>query len=125
MPGLFILILVLASALWFASEFQGRIWLRILIGILTLVVVGCSAFWLGSVLESFGANHYFAEANKVLIGRIISDMEEGRDEQLLAELKTLNHNYQPSYETRSDLDVLVDDFVRNMQEANPSPDFAP
>ena len=120
-----VLILVLLPLAWLVSEFQDRTLLRIFLGCVCLVAVGFCSHGLGRVLATFEANSYFAQSNKMLIDGIIFVLKDGREDQVLAELKSLNREYDPSYESRSELDMLVNTFVSNMEIETPASDSAP
>jgi cytochrome c biogenesis protein CcdA len=107
------LILLLAVALpiaWIVSEFQDRRWLRITAGCAAIAMSFLVAAGVGS-LERFNSNAWYGFASKKLIDTTVEQVERGDTERLLRELKTLQEQFQPTYENRARYDQLVDDFV--------------
>jgi hypothetical protein len=95
---------------WVASEFQGRRWLRLLLGISTLMLVG-GAFLAASIGERFNYNSWYGEASGKLIAATVAGIEEGRTDEVLAELKRLRGQFQPTYENRASYDRLVEEYA--------------
>lgn len=119
MPPQLILAFILAAALpltWLASEFQPRRWLRILLGLLSLVMVGvvALAFVIG---ERFNYNAWYGFASAELIDTTIAEIEGGRTEKLLPALRSLREEFRPTYEYRAHYDSLVEQFVNQVKAA--------
>jgi hypothetical protein len=55
-----------------------------------------------------------------VIDTTVSELERGDTQRLLRELKTLQEQFQPTYENRASYDQLVDDVVaRTGEETKP------
>jgi hypothetical protein len=106
---------ILLPILWLASEFSRKIWLRLLLGIASMISALVLADNFGDMGGEFRANSYFAKANTRLIGATVSELEHDKSAAVLASLKQLQQHYQPNYENRSHFDELVEAAVKNMQ----------
>lgn len=113
-----LLIVFLTIALpvaWIASEFQERRWLRILAGCAALSMSFLVASGVG-MLERLNSNAWYGSASKELIDTTIAELERGNTDQLVAELKTLQASFDPTYENRAQYDKLVAEFRRRLGE---------
>ena len=114
--------LVLAVALpvaWFTAEFSSKRWLRILFGFGMLANCVLLAFGF-SCLERFNYNAWYGGASERLIDTTISEIEAGRSDELLTELRRLHDQFQPTYENRGNYDKLVEQFVNRVKAKNPT-----
>lgn len=108
------LILIIAVPLaWLASEFQQRVWLRVLLGSLA-IAMSFAVAWLAGSLERLNSNAWYGFASKKLIESTLAELEQGDTSRLAAELKRLNEQFQPTYENRARYDQLVDEFAARL-----------
>jgi hypothetical protein len=114
-PLILILILaVLAPFAWLASEFQSRVWLRIVFGIAALVGV----YFIGSLLDAvrgFGSNTYFSSANQQLIQATIKGLDRGQADDVLRELRAFDQSYEPTYENRAGYQEKVEAYSQKLE----------
>jgi hypothetical protein len=116
--GLFIVMLAIGVPIaWFASEFQGRRWLRLVLGSFAILLSLGAAAVVGS-LERFNSNAWFGNASKNLVDATIAELEAGNRDGVLRSMKTLQKKYSPTYENRARYDVLIEETVTQMR-ANP------
>lgn len=123
MEPIFILVLVLIIAMpvaWFLSEFQSRKWLRLLLGCLAITVSYGVAYLVGS-LQIFSDNAWFSTATARLLETTISEIEGGKSDKVVLELKHLRDQYHPTYENKGRYDVLVDEAVNRMKTPAETP----
>jgi hypothetical protein len=113
MITLIVLFIVAVPFAWLVSEFQPRSWLRVVLGVAAIVMSYFVAFVVGS-LTRLNYNAHYGSASAELIQTVIVDLEGGNEDNLLRELKSLNTQYQPTYENRANYDELVNDFVSRM-----------
>ena len=101
-----VLFLTIATSLaWFASEFQTRRWLRLMLG--TLAILSSAAIsWAVGSLDRLTSNAWFGAATKNLVQNTIQQLEAVNADRVLAELRRLRDNYQPAYESRADYDIF-------------------
>lgn len=105
---------ILAPFAWLASEFQSRIWLRVAFGVAALI----GAFCIGSLLDTlrrFDSNTYFSTANQQLIQSTIKGLERGHAEEVLEELQSFDHSYEPTYENRADYHEKVEAYSQKLE----------
>jgi hypothetical protein len=113
--GLLIAILVVGVPVaWFVSAFQGRCWVRLLLGCLAIIFSFGIAVGVGSA-ERLNSNAWFGVASKTLIDTTITELEAGNQEGVLRSLKALQQAYSPTYENRARYDVLVEQTVAQMR----------
>ena len=117
-------IIVLAVGIpiaWFASEYQSRRWLRLTLGCFAILLSFGIAALVGST-ERYNSNSWFGNASKELIDATVAELEAGNKDRVLESLKTLQHEYSPTYENRARYDVLVKETVAQMRaEPQPAP----
>ena len=119
MIWLIVFVVVAVPLAWLVSEFQGRTWLRIVLGVAAIGMSYFVAFVVGSLTRlNYNANYGTASAE--LIQTVIVNLEGGNEENLLRELKSLKAQYQPTYENRANYDRLVNDFVSRMAASPPN-----
>ena len=108
-----ILLLVVALLLpfaWLVSELSRHTWVRVILGIGTIVSTAfVTSSWV-DFRENFDANHYFAEANKRLILASIHGLKGEHSAEVLDQLVRMEREYDPSYETRDQFDELVSSY---------------
>lgn len=99
--GIFLLLLILLTPIaWFASEFQERRWLRLLLGSAAILLSFAVAFLAGS-LQMLKANAWFGSASQKLVDSTITELEAGNTDRVLSSLKRLQQQYSPTYENRT------------------------
>lgn len=115
------LIAVLAIGLpvaWVVSEFRGRLWIRLILGTISILLSFGIAVLVGS-LERLQSNTWFGTVSEGLIDATIDELEAGNQDGVLRELKTLRREYSPTYENRAGYDVLVAEAVARMRAGSP------
>ena len=113
---IFILVLALPIA-WFVSEFKSqKRSIRCSLGILSILCCFGVA-WLAAQLVRLNYNAWYGFASKELIDTTISQIEAGRTDVVLHELKELQETFRPTYEYRAHYDELVKEAVQNMKES--------
>lgn len=109
---LFVVVLPIA---WLISEFSTNRPLRVVLG-LSAIAMSFGIAWIVGSLERLQSNSYFAEATKDLIQNTIVELEKGNHSAVLQRLKDLRSDFEPTYETRDDYDVLVNRYVRGVSK---------
>ena len=112
--GIIIVLGVGIPIAWFASEYQSRRWLRLVLGCLAIVLSFGIAVLVGST-ERFNSNSWFGNASKELIDATVAELEAGNEDGVLRSLRTLQQKYSPTYENRARYDVLVKETVSRMR----------
>ncbi len=85
------------------------------------MVLGCSAL-AASFLVAYGvgtlqhlnANAWYGGASKNLIDTTVDELEEGNTERVIEELKRLQQQFHPTYETRARYDTLIEDYMQRL-----------
>lgn len=109
LPVILILVIALPVA-WCCSEFQNRVWIRILLGVLSLTMSFGVAFAVGS-FERFNSNAWYGSASGDLITATVMKLEEGETEEVIEELKALRSRFHPTYESRANYHEHVRDYT--------------
>lgn len=109
---LFVVVLPIA---WLISEFSTNRPLRVVLG-LSAIAMSFGVAWIVGSLERLQSNSYFAGATKDLIQNTIVELEKGNHSAVLQGLKDLRSDFEPTYETRDDYDVLVNRYVRGVSK---------
>ena len=120
LPLLILLLVIVTPIAWFASEFQDRRWLRMVLGSAAILLCVGVAF-LSGTLEMFNANAWFGAASKALVDTTIEQLEAGNQDQVLAVLKKLQAKYSPTYENRARYDELTEEAVVDMRLKGKAP----
>ncbi len=111
-----ILFLVVALPIaWLISEFYNNRTAKIGLG---LCAIGMSfgVAWIVGSLDRMQSNIYFSEATKDLIQNTIIELENGKSDLVLDKLRELRSDFRPTYETRDDYDVLVDQYIHAISD---------
>jgi hypothetical protein len=109
-----IIVLAICPLFWLAAEFQSRIWLRIVLGLGGMA----GAFVVSNLLtisQKFEANSYYGFTSKELIESTIDALKNGKSEEVLHELRTLNKEYIPTYENKANYQELVRDYSQRLE----------
>lgn len=114
-----LILVILLPLLWVASEFQSRRWLRLFLGSSALLIGFGVAFIVGT-LNNFKYNAWYGHTTKQLIDTTVTELEAGRTEAVLSELKLLQDGFYPTYENRADYNVLVEKTVSRMKNPDAS-----
>lgn len=109
---LFVVVLPIA---WIISEFSTNRPLRLVLG-LCAIAMSFGVAWVAGSLERLQANSYFAKATKDLIQNTIVELEKGNHSTVLQGLKDIRSDFEPTYETRDDYDVLVNRYIRGVSK---------
>jgi len=113
--GFFILVFAFSAPVaWFASEFQGRRWLRLVLGTVAILLSFGVAAAVG-MIERFNSNFWFGSASKSLIDATVQELEAGNQERVIRSFKRLQEVYVPTYENRAKYDVLIERAVAEMR----------
>src|SRR5688500_1698743 len=109
-------LLVLTIALpvaWFVSEFWPQRWVRLLLGCSAISLSFLVAAGVGS-LDRLNSNAWYGGASKNLIDATVEELESGNTDRVIQELKTLQRDFQPTYENRARYDKLIEDYLRRL-----------
>ncbi|MCU0718606.1 MAG: hypothetical protein MUC83_02795 [Pirellula sp.] len=112
-------ILFLAIALpiaWFVSEFHDNRVARILLGICA-IGMSIGVAWIVGAIGSLQANTYFSRATKDLIQNTIIELENGRSDVVLTELRNLRDDFRPTYETRDEYDKIIEEYIHRISKS--------
>jgi hypothetical protein len=116
MPYILLFLGAGVGLVWFASEFQDRRWLRLLLGCAALVLIGGSVGLGVMIVERFNSNAWYGVASGDLIDATVAGLEAGRKDEVVAELKRLRGQFQPTYENRARYDHLVEEYVARVKQ---------
>lgn len=115
MLGLILTLVIALPLAWLASEFQSRKEIRIALGI-AAIAMAFGVAWIVGYLDRLNSNSWYGAATKDLIQNTIVELENGNDDRVLTELRTLRSKFHPTYETRADYDKLVAEYVNSVSE---------
>lgn len=110
-----ILIVIGLPIVWFSSEFSERRGLRIALGI-GAILSSFAVATLAGLLEQFKYNAWYGGATKDLIDTTINEIEDGNIDRVMAVLRRLRREYQPTYENRARYDELVAEAVADLAD---------
>lgn len=116
MPELILFLVIALPIAWLVSEFKDNRVARIALGTSAIAMSIGVAYGVGK-LDRLQSNVYFSTATKDLIQNTIIELENGRPDIVLTELRTLRDDFQPTYETRDDYDVLVDRYIHAISDS--------
>jgi hypothetical protein len=102
--------------IWLISEFQRRIWLRIFLGIFSLIA-SSGMFYIAAQFERFSYNTWYGMASQKLLTAEIAALEAGNGDVVKGELKRLQAQFQPSYENRANYDQLAEQAAARINDA--------
>jgi hypothetical protein len=110
-------IAIVLTLLWLVSEFQPRVWPRIVLGALCLGLCVLIAFAVAKTLQRFNDNAAYGEATGELVDTTIQQLKAGHADRVVAELRHFRDHYQPSYETNV---VRYEEAVREFKSRLPN-----
>jgi hypothetical protein len=101
MPLIFLFLVVSLVLLlsWLASEFQPRVWPRIVLGALCFGLGAPIGFIAGGLLQRFDDNAHYGVATSDLVDTTIQQLKADHSDRVIVELRHFRDHYQPSYET--------------------------
>ena len=101
---------------WLVSEYKTKKrWVRISLGIASLICIGDICFFFVKFTERLNYNSWYGFANEKLIKTIISKLEEGQTEVVINNLKKLEKDFYPTYENKGNFNELAEQATNNMQ----------
>jgi peptidoglycan/LPS O-acetylase OafA/YrhL len=103
---------------WLASESQSRRWISVVLGILSLTIVGFVAYFYATISTTFNTRSYFGQASVTLATAIVEELEKGKADKVQRELEYFIKEYYPSYENYPPYDEVVNDVVGRMRTDN-------
>lgn len=115
MAPLLLLVAIVLPFAWIASEFQSRRWLRLTLGIGSLVGVFCISM-LFEIMNRIDANSYFSVANCELMDATIEGLSHGQGDAIIDELKSFRKDYEPTYENRGDYQRKVAAYSQELKD---------
>lgn len=110
-----LLVAIMLPIAWLVSEFQPRRWVRVTLGIMAIAVSCGVTFLATAILTRFDYNSSYGFSTKALIDTTITEIETGRTEAVVAELKQLQSEFHPTYEYKARYDELVEQTVVRMK----------
>jgi hypothetical protein len=113
-----LILLVVLPVAWLISEFQPRRWLRVTLGISSLTLSFIVA-WAVGMLSHLQYNAWYGSASSQLIDTVVANIEAGKTDELLEELRKLKADFQPTYENRAHYDILVGHFAERLRTEKP------
>lgn len=118
MGAIFVVFIVIAilPVAWLYSEFQSRIWLRILLGVLSLAA-SYGVFYIAAGFERWNYNAWYGEATHNLVTAEIEAIEAGRPDVVKIELKRFQSEFHATYETRANYDQLAEQTAERIRAA--------
>lgn len=117
MLPLMLALTVACPVAWFVSEFQSRIWLRVLLGCCAIAVSFGVASLVG-MLQQLNYNAWYGYASKELVETTTQQLEAGNSSEVLKNLRWLSSKYEPTYENRARYDELVGEYTRRFDKSN-------
>lgn len=109
------LLIVGLPAAWLVAEFKASRSVRVGIGLFAIVVTIVFTYGLASMLTKFNHNAWFGGSTKSLVETSISQIEDGHLDRVLKAWRTLDAQYQPTYENRAGYKELVDGATKAMK----------
>jgi hypothetical protein len=116
MLELILFLVVTFPIAWLISEFIDNRGARITLGVCAIAMSIGVAFIVGK-LDRLRSNIYFSKATKDFIQNTIIELENGKSDVVLTELRALRDDFRPTYETRDDYDVLVDRYIHSISDS--------
>jgi hypothetical protein len=104
---------------WLVSEFHGSRSSRIALGVLAIGVTTVCVSAQSTMLTRFDYNAWYGFATKDLIETSLTQIEEGHLDRVLKVWRSLNAQYQPTYENRAKYRELVTEAVARIRGDTP------
>lgn len=108
-------IIILLPIAWLLAEFHGSLPSRITLGALSILVLAICAWVLSDVLNGFQYNAWYGGATGELIDTSVEEIEDGNADRVLKVWRSLDRQYQPTYENRANYDELVEDATQRIR----------
>ena len=111
-----ILIIIIALPIaWLISEFKtDKRSIRCSLGI--LAILSCfGVAWVTAQLVRLNYNAWYGSSSKSLIDSVIEKLEDKDIETTLQELKKLQEEYRPTYESKAHYNELIDKTVKRLK----------
>ena len=107
------LVVIAIPVSWLVAEFRGKR-VRITFGLLTILCSFGIAAIIGKTTE-LNYNAWFSRATSDLIFTIVEQVEDSELDRVMTVLRSLNRQYQPTYENRANYQALVEDATARMR----------
>ncbi|HEY4310003.1 MAG TPA: hypothetical protein VGN12_11170 [Pirellulales bacterium] len=114
-----VVLVILLPIVWVLSEFQARLWLRLLLGGCT-IFASYGVFYIVGELERLKYNSWYGLATQGLIHAEIEALDADQGALLAAELKRLQIEFDPTYENRADYDRLAAETAKRITAGIPN-----
>ena len=114
--GLLLFLFVVVPSAWIISEFYNRRWLRILLGVMTLIIYVFGFSYAYGVTIRFQYNNDYGSATKNLIKTSIQQIEDGNLDRVLKVWRDLDFLYNPTYENSAGYEELTEKATRLMKK---------
>lgn len=108
----------LLAVAWLVSEFRAERKWRITLGLLSLATLTVVTWLATLIINQLNYNAWYGNTTKALIEESVRGIESGHASAVLAELKRLQADYQPTYENRAKYIPLVEATVERLEQAN-------
>ena len=112
-------LVILFPVAWLLSEFQTRLWLRLLLGGCT-ICASYGLFYIVGELERLKYNSWYGMATQALIHAEIEAIDADQVALVAAELKRLQNEFEPTYENRADYDRLAAEAAKRITAGIPN-----
>ena len=113
---LVLIAVLILSILWFITELKTtNKLLRRSLGILAIL----SSFglaWTSAKIVRLNYNAWYGLASKRLIDSVVEELENNEIKALLKEMKSLQQDFKPTYESKAHYDALVNEAVKRIKE---------
>ena len=113
---LVLIAVLILSILWFITELKTtNTLLRRSLGILAIL----SSFGLAGTsakIVRLNYNAWYGLASKRLIDSVVEELENNEIKTLLKEMKSLQQDFKPTYESKAHYDALVNEAVKRIKE---------
>ena len=102
--------------LWFITELKStNKLLRRSLGILA-ILFSFGLAWTSSKIVRLNYNAWYGLASKRLIDSVVEELENNEIKALLQEMKSLQQDFKPTYESKAHYDALVNEAVKRIKE---------
>lgn len=115
-PAVVVAIIASAALVWLGCEIWGTRWMRITSGFVTggpLVIL----IMVQEATGEFAANNYYNLTTKYFVEQMITSLEHGQHDEVLAGLRQFDQEFYPRYENRANYMELVDAFRTRLSAA--------